>query len=311
MARRTRSDGPAGFVVVNKEPGWTSHDVVAKLRGILRQRRTGHAGTLDPSATGVLVVGVGKATRLLRYLQTTDKTYDGTLVLGSTTDTLDADGQVTATFDMSAITPEQVRLAASALTGDLLQVPPMVSAIKIDGQRLHDLARQGLEVDRPARPVRVDRFDVSAIDDGRFSFVVACSTGTYVRSLVDDLGRSLGGGAHVTSLRRTAVGTFTLDQALRLEEIEALVQQSGSVEDSGVLLSPADALEGFETLTAGAEEQVAVSRGTVFGRSRLAASGPGPFAVVDQGGALLAVYEAFGSDQIKPSVVLVDLAGQQ
>ena len=149
-----------GLVVIDKEAGWTSHDVVARCRRIFGQRRVGHAGTLDPDATGVLLVGLGRATRLLRFLQALPKTYVADIVLGTATSTLDASGDVTGTYDMSEVTPAQVQSAAEGLTGDIEQVPPMVSAIKIGGQRLHELARQGIEVDRPARPVSVYRFDI-------------------------------------------------------------------------------------------------------------------------------------------------------
>ncbi len=183
-----------GLVVIDKEAGWTSHDVVARCRRIYGQRRVGHAGTLDPDATGVLLVGLGRATRLLRFLQALPKTYVADIVLGVATSTLDASGDVTGTYDMSEVTPAQVQSAAEGLTGDIEQVPPMVSAIKIGGKRLHELARQGIEVDRPARPVSVYRFDVQA-DPERpnvYRAEIECSSGTYIRVLAQDLGHGAG-----------------------------------------------------------------------------------------------------------------------
>ena len=150
-----------GLVVVDKAAGWTSHDVVARCRGIFGQRRVGHAGTLDPDATGVLLVGLGRVTRLLRFLTVLRKTYTTDIVLGTATSTLDASGEVTATFDMSRVRPSDVAAAATALTGEIEQVPPMVSAVKVEGRRLHELAREGVEVERKPRPVTVYRFETS------------------------------------------------------------------------------------------------------------------------------------------------------
>ena len=313
MAKGDRNDGPVGFVVVKKEAGWTSHDVVAKLRGILRQRRTGHAGTLDPSATGVLVVGVGRATRLLRFLQTTDKSYDGSFVLGSTTSTLDSDGEVTATFEMGSITHRQVVEATASLTGEILQVPPMVSAIKIDGQRLHELARQGKEIDRPARPVRIDSFTVTEGEgEGEYHFEVECSTGTYIRSLIDDLGAALGGGAHVTSLRRTAVGPFSLNDGFTLQEIQDRVNEhQGDVVGAAILISPANGLAAMERITIGPNRLVQVARGTVFPVGDFNLVTNGPYAAVDEDQTLLGVYEQTSFGTIKPSVIVMDQGGQQ
>jgi len=291
MARKGSASGPTGLVVVNKEPGWTSHDVVAKLRGVFGQRRTGHAGTLDPSATGVLLVGMGRATRLMRFLQDTTKRYDGTLVLGSTTTTLDADGDVTATFDMSEVDSEGVASQAALLTGEILQTPPMVSALKVDGVRLHELARQGVEVDREARPVRVDEFSVAATPDPLvFEFTVVCSSGTYVRSLVDDLGRGLGGGAHLGTLRRTAVGGFTLDDARTLDEIMAITERATS-STSEALLTPAEAMRHLPMLVVDEEGAARVATGRTLDAGAELAAGTDPVAVLDERGVLLAVYE--------------------
>lgn len=218
MAKR-RPPTVHGVVVVDKPAGMTSHDVVGKLRKSLGERRIGHAGTLDPDATGVLVVGVGRATRLMQFVTGADKEYSAEVVLGSRTSTLDDSGEVLEIFDMSGITIEQGRdVVAGHLIGDIMQVPPMVSAIKIDGKRLHEYAREGVEVDRPSRPVHVSRFDLEpTATAGVWTMRVECSSGTYVRTLADDLGRLLGGGAHLRSLRRHRVGRFTESMCCTLE----------------------------------------------------------------------------------------------
>ena len=305
MGRRGKSDGPSGFVVINKDPGWTSHDVVAKLRGIFGQRRTGHAGTLDPSATGVLIVGLGKATRLLRFLQATTKIYDGTFLLGSTTTTLDADGEVTGTYEMSNCSVDDIRARAQELTGELMQTPPMVSAIKVDGRRLHELAREGKEIERAPRPVSVSRFEVEHRSSLEYRFSISCSTGTYVRSLIDDLGRALGGGAHVTSLRRTAVGSFTLEDARTLDEIQALDHTDADWwGSSGVLLTPREGLKSLAEVMVDAEGESMVATGRPLERRGVAADDPGPYRVISAEGDLLGVYEASSPTAMTASVVL-------
>lgn len=213
---------PIGLLVLDKPEGPTSHDVVAQVRRALHVRRVGHAGTLDPGASGVLLVGVGRATRLLRFLVGSDKSYVGTLELGSTTSTLDASGEPTGTYAMSGISAADVVAAARRFTGELSQLPPMVSAVHHEGRRLHELARAGIEVTRTPRRVRVDRYEVHHVAGLTYRFEVRCSSGTYVRSLVDDLGRALGGGAHLATLRRTEVGTFSLTDAVGLDHTEEL-----------------------------------------------------------------------------------------
>ncbi|HAI65700.1 MAG TPA: tRNA pseudouridine(55) synthase TruB [Acidimicrobiaceae bacterium] len=291
MGTKTSSAGPHGVVVIDKPAGWTSHDVVAKSRGVIGTRKVGHSGTLDPDATGVLVLGVGHATRLLRFLTELPKRYEGEIVLGTETTTLDAAGEITATHDMSAVTDDQVRAAANRLTGDLMQVPPMVSAIKIDGKRLHELAREGKEVDRPPRPVRVDRFDVEPVEGARgvWRCVVDCSSGTYIRSLAADLGTALGGGAHLRSLRRTSVGGFTLDDA-------------GTIE-SPTLLPVSAAVQHLELALVDEDTAVLVGHGRVLPLEQLQVSGGGPWAVLGEDGALLAVYESHRQGG-KPTVVI-------
>lgn len=210
-----------GIVVVDKPAGWTSHDVVARVRRLAGTRRVGHAGTLDPMATGVLVVGVGRATRLLGHLALHDKDYLATIQLGVVTTTDDADGDVVSTTDATAVTEDAVESAMSALVGDIEQVPSSVSAVKVDGERAYKLARRGADVQLEPRRVHVARFELTARRGDALDVVVSCSTGTYVRALARDLGGALGVGAHLTALRRTRVGAFTQDEARTLDALEA------------------------------------------------------------------------------------------
>lgn len=289
MSRRG-SDGPSGVAVVDKPAGWTSHDVVAKARGVLGTRRVGHSGTLDPDATGVLVLGVGRATRLLRFLTELPKSYEAEIALGAETDTGDSSGSVVARWDMAGVTEAAVRAAAADLTGEIMQVPPMVSAVKVGGRKLYELAREGVEVERPARPVTVHRFDIGpAADEGMWRAAVECSSGTYVRTLASDMGRALGGGAHLRSLRRTAVGGFTLEQARPVERPVLLPMAAAVGHLRGVSLDEAGAAD--------------VRHGKVLDRGRLGATGDGPWAVHGPGGDLLAVYEPYG-EAAKPMVVV-------
>ncbi len=279
--------------MVDKPPGVTSHDVVGMLRRRFHERQVGHGGTLDPDATGVLVVAVGMATRLLRFVEATTKRYTGEVVLGTATSTLDASGTVTGTWDMGAVTVDDARrVVAEHLTGEIAQVPPMVSALKVDGVRLHELARQGIEVERAARPVTIERFDVSrGPEPGVLTIDVTCSPGTYIRSLADDLGRLLGGGAHLRNLRRTAVGEFTLDRAAPPDDAELL---------------PVDtAVAGLARVDVASEVADLVGTGRVLRATEHGFAGAGPWAVFGPSG-LLAVYETFdrGEGLVKPAVVL-------
>jgi tRNA pseudouridine55 synthase len=285
---------PEGVAVVDKPSGWTSHDVVAKARGLLGTRRVGHAGTLDPDATGVLVLGVGRATRLLAYITGLDKSYVGEVVLGTATSTLDASGEVIATWDMAGVGLADVRAAAAGLLGDVLQVPPMVSAKQVGGRRLHQLARAGVEVEREPVPVRVNRFDVSApVAPGVFPVTVTCSSGTYVRSLAADLGAALGGGAHLRRLLRTAVGPFGIEEAVPL----------GALTPERLLL-PVEALRGRPQAVVDDAMAALVRHGRVLDDEALGVTGDGPWAVVDGKGTLLAVYERHRGATVKPGVVM-------
>lgn len=211
-----------GILVVDKPSGWTSHDVVARMRRLTKIKRIGHTGTLDPMATGVLVLCLGQATRLVEYLTGHDKRYQATIRLGVETDTHDADGRLTARqpVDVSEVA---LRSALAAFVGEIEQVPPMFSALKRDGKKLVDLARKGVEVARAPRRITIHSIDLLAFDSPDATIDVHCSGGTYIRSLAHDLGRKLGCGAHLAVLRRTAVGDFTLDQAISLETFEAAV----------------------------------------------------------------------------------------
>ena len=218
-------DGLHGFVVVDKPAGWTSHDVVGRLRRLLGERRIGHAGTLDPAATGVLVVAVGRATRFLEYLEGASKTYVAEVTFGVETDSYDAEGSVTARREIGELDRDRVEATLSSFLGPQRQVPPMHSAIKIGGRRLYEAARRGEVVERPARAVE---FSSLAVLDWRSpvaTILVDCSKGTYVRSLAFDLGRSVGTGAHLSDLVRVRSGPFTLCQAWTLTELTALVER--------------------------------------------------------------------------------------
>jgi tRNA pseudouridine55 synthase len=287
MARR-KPASTHGVCVVDKPPGVTSHDVVGMLRRRFGERQVGHAGTLDPDATGVLVVGVGMATRLLRFVESTRKRYTGEVVLGVETDTLDASGAVLATYDMAHVGVEDARrVVAEHLTGAIEQVPPMVSAIKVGGRRLHELAREGIEVERQPRPVEIAEFLVEpTTEPGVLAIDVTCSAGTYVRTLAADLGRLLGGGAHLRNLRRSAVGAFTLADAGPPDACELLPVET-AVRD----LAPVVVDESVAAL---------VANGRVLPRF----GGDGPWALFTEDARLLAVYEPFRADEAKPSVVL-------
>jgi tRNA pseudouridine55 synthase len=231
---------PDGLLVVDKPSGWTSHDVVGRARRLCGTRKVGHAGTLDPMATGVLVLGIGRATRLLTFLVGCDKEYAATIRLGQSTLTDDAEGEVTASAPATGVTSEALAQAVAALTGDIAQVPSSVSAIKVNGERSYHRVRSGEDVVLAARPVTVSRFDIlarrEAVADGTpvldLDVEVTVSSGTYVRALARDLGTALGVGGHLTALRRTRVGAFTIDRAHDL----AALADVGSPEDMPVTL---------------------------------------------------------------------------
>lgn len=298
-AHRPPSSGlhGAGLLIVDKDAGMTSHDVVARCRKILHTRKVGHAGTLDPMATGVLVLGVERATKLLGLLSLTTKAYSATIRLGQSTTTDDAEGEVLTSSAASAVTDEQIAAVIATLTGEISQVPTRVSAIKVDGQRAHKLVREGEDFELEARPVTVDRFDVTATRriaaSGRSAgsapadFVdldveVECSSGTYVRALARDLGAALEVGGHLTALRRTRVGPFTLDHARTLEQL---------AEDPSVSLDIDQACQtAFPHRQISAEEAESISQGRWLDPVGI----PGTYAAIDPSGHTIALLQERG-----------------
>ncbi|MFI7487586.1 tRNA pseudouridine(55) synthase TruB [Micromonospora echinaurantiaca] len=272
-----------GLIVVDKPGGMTSHDVVARIRRLARTRRVGHGGTLDPMATGVLVIGVGRATRLLTYVIGAGKGYTGTIRLGQATVTDDAEGDVIATTPAGRVTDDAIRAALTALTGEIDQVPSAVSAIKIDGQRAYKRVREGESVELPARRVTISRLDVLAIrradDVVDVDVAVDCSSGTYIRAIARDAGLALGVGGHLTALRRTAVGGFTLAEAATLDELEQRAPEVVNLP----LAAAADRF--FPRRDAGADEAKVLSHGGPLDPAGIA----GPYAVFDPAGTLIAI----------------------
>ena len=212
---------PEGVLLVDKPPGITSHDVVDKVRRLYQMRRVGHAGTLDPMATGLLIILVGKATKASDRLMAQEKEYLGEATLGTVTDSQDADGQVIETTPVPELSADDIRAAMGTMLGEQRQTPPMFSARKIGGQKLYDLARKGLEVEREARLIRIDAFELTSWVSPKFTFRVHCTKGTYVRTLAHDLGRKLGCGAHLSMLRRTLSGELNVARAHTLEQLGA------------------------------------------------------------------------------------------
>lgn len=285
-ARAKRTPPPSGLIIVDKPAEWTSHDVVAKLRGIAGTRKVGHAGTLDPMATGVLVVGVEKATRLLGHLALTEKGYDATIRLGQSTNTDDAEGEIIATASAAEVAEEGIRKGVAALTGPIMQIPPQVSAIKVNGERAYKRARAGEEVELKARPVTVSGFEITAVrrhgDLVDVDASVSCSSGTYIRALARDLGADLGVGGHLTALRRTRVGPYDLSAAHTLERLAA----------ECVILPMADAVAAaFPRRDVTAEEAASVAHG---GRLPALGLGSGPIGVFGPDGTLVALVEEHG-----------------
>ena len=225
---------PSALVLIDKQQGWTSHDVVAKLRGILGTRKIGHAGTLDPMATGLLVLGVDGGTKLLQFISGSDKQYIATIRLGAATHTDDAEGEILSSASAVAVTKEQIDAEIAKLTGEITQVPSSVSAIKVDGKRAYDLVREGQEVELKGRQVRVSTFqrtsDLRQVQDFLdFDVVVDCSSGTYIRALARDIGAALGVGGHLTELRRTKIGNFDLTNATEIDKPPVVIPLSEAV----------------------------------------------------------------------------------
>lgn len=283
----------AGFLVVDKPSGITSHDVVDKVRRATGIKKAGHTGTLDPLATGVVVVALGGVTRLIRFLQDLDKEYVATARFGVATDTLDADGAVTDEVAM-VVTMDALESVRSQFEGEIQQVPPMVSALKKDGQRLYDLARQGVEVEREPRTIHIHELEFLDVGDGEHplvTFRVVCGKGTYVRSLADDLARALGGFAHLTALRRTRNGALTAEAAVQVDQLDRWTEY---------LVTPSDALSHFPGLEADEEMVRLVGNGRSLGAE---GRPDGLVRVLGRDGTLIAVYRV--EDGVaRPEVVL-------
>jgi tRNA pseudouridine55 synthase len=278
-----------GLLLIDKPPGATSHDVVATVRRSLGIRKVGHAGTLDPMATGLLVLGLGRATRLLRFLGDLPKTYAGTLRLGVETTTLDADGEVTRTAPVD-VADDEISSAMSALVGESLQRPPAFSAVKVRGRKLYEAARAGEVLVADPRPIRVERFDVTGRSGDAVDFIAVVSSGTYVRVLAADVGAALGCGAHLSALRRTAIGSFSLSGA-------------STPESPGDVLPVEAAVAHLPNVVLLEEEARVAWHGSILGPAGI----EGPYAVVDPAGSLIGIYRDVGSKG-RPEVILSDPA---
>ncbi len=291
-----------GVLLVDKPGGMTSHDVVARARKALGTRKIGHAGTLDPMATGLLILGVESATRLLTFIVGLDKTYEATIRLGASTDTDDADGEIETVTDAAAVGAGEITTAIADLTGEISQVPSRVSAIKVGGRRAYDLARAGEEVELAARTVTVSRFDVIERrgDDGfvDLDVVVDCSSGTYIRALARDLGAALGVGGHVTALRRTRIGPFGVEGAASIDDLGITPLRSPADVGSAVLGAFAVSADEARDLRHGKRLPGAAAR-----LDRV------PAAAVDPSGALVGVVERRGDD-VKSVMNLPEEASQ-
>lgn len=282
----------SGLVVIDKPAGMTSHDVVARVRRLAGTRKVGHAGTLDPMATGVLVVGVERATRLLGHLMLTEKSYDATILLGVSTTTDDAEGEVVATRDVGDVDEQAVREALSRFVGDIEQVPTAVSAIKVDGRRAYSRVRDGEQVELKPRPVTIHELVVHEVDLPRVRISVRCSSGTYIRAIARDLGAVLGVGGHLTALRRTAVGPFDLSVARTLDDL---------AEDFAVLPIADAARASFPSVDLDAVQAQHVRYGRAID---LALTGDGEHALFDPEGEFLALYASAG-ERARPVAVFV------
>jgi tRNA pseudouridine55 synthase len=292
------SEPISGLAILDKPAGWTSHQVVGRIRRLAGTRKVGHAGTLDPMATGVLIVGVEKATRLLGYLALSDKVYEATIRLGIGTVTDDAEGEIVTASGAAGLGGTEIDAAMEGLRGDILQVPAAVSAIKINGVRSYRRVRAGQSVELPERPVTIRRFDVlgrrelevDGVGCVDLSVVVECSSGTYIRALARDLGAALGVGGHLSSLRRTRVGPFTLDEAQTLDEAER-----------GLRVVPLDRVvhSSFPTLTVEETQAGQIRNGRRLAGVILPDS---TTALLDAAGHFLALYRQEGPDAIAEAV---------
>lgn len=294
-----------GVLAIWKPAGWTSHDVVAKARRILRIKRIGHTGTLDPAVTGVLPICIGRATRMVEYLQEMPKTYEALLRFGIATDTEDAGGEVIERMDASHLTEEQIRDAALSFVGGIEQIPPMVSAVKVDGKRLYELARQGVTVERKPRPVTIHRIDIqrvdAAIEHPELRFSVTCSKGTFIRTLCVDIGRKLGVPAVMAELTRTSSAGLAREDSVTLEELEEL-QARG--EAAGKLLAADELLIDIPRTSAGIREAEHALQGKPIPKRMLdpAPDEAGLWRLYrEEDGAFLGLFElAAGEEAVRP-----------
>ena len=301
--RRSRPElpGASGFLVVDKPAGQTSHDIVDEARRWLGTRRVGHLGTLDPQATGVLPLAIRQATKLIPFIEARHKAYDGTIVLGSETDTLDAEGEIVASHAGPLPARDEVLAALTRFRGDIQQVPPMYSAVKKDGVPLHRLARQGIDVEREPKWITIDSLELTRFESPELDLRVHCSAGTYVRVLAADLGRVLGCGAHLGGLRRTASGPFRIEQARTVADC-AEAAASGKLE--GELISPVVAL-GFPVVTVSGEQERRLRNGGDLASGELHREPPGTrVCLVDGAGQVLAVAELGADRRLWPLRVL-------
>lgn len=281
-----RGAGPDGLLLIDKPSGITSHDAVAMVRRALSTRKVGHAGTLDPMATGLLVIGVGRATRLLRFLGDLPKVYEGTLRLGERTTTLDADGDITRQASTDGVTDEAIRAAMAAKLGASAQRPPAFSAVKVGGRKLYEAARNGEILEAPARIVRVDAFAPTKRAGDDIGFRCTVSGGTYVRVLAADVGEALGCGAHLIALRRSAIGPFSVETAT-------------APQDPGAPLPLERAVSHLPRLALEHEEAIAASHGRILGPAAI----EGPYGIYDPDGHLIGVYRDDGA-KARPVVIL-------
>ncbi|MEJ7838661.1 MAG: tRNA pseudouridine(55) synthase TruB [Thermomicrobiales bacterium] len=286
MTRPRKQAVRHGYVVVDKPAGWTSHDVVARVRRIVNEKRVGHAGTLDPAAVGVLPIAVGNATRTIEYLAEADKSYLADLTFGRTTDSADIEGQITSISEPVTLTRADVELALKAFRGKQLQRPPMHSAIKIDGQTLYQLARKGEVVDVPQREIEITALELVHWDSLVARILVRCSKGTYIRSLARDIGEMLGTGAFLSRLVRTRVGGFDLADAWSLQDLAKQVEGGGW---SGIALHPDVAMLDYPALILGSFERV----DWLLGRQVGITGGNGVVRVYDQEGLWLGVGHCY------------------
>ena len=280
-----------GFAIIDKETGWTSHDVVAKARGIFGTKKIGHSGTLDPPATGVLILGLGKATRLLRFITDLPKEYEATMVIGAETSTLDAQGEILRrTNNKPSLT--ELQAISKDFVGVINQIPPMVSAVKVNGKRLYEIAREGKEVTREPRKVKIHELSIAdGPQSNVFTLKVKCGSGTYIRSLVADIANKAGSMGHVGTLRRTAIGSHNEIEAAQLEK--------------AVIIKLTEGLKDYEMIQVNDTMRDRIKVGAVLRTEELSPTKVhGPWAIVDSEQNLLAMYENFKNGTLKPAVVL-------